>query len=152
MLHSRPLADFYPLVPGDIEMVASLPTTPQRPTREFPVHIHLLGTVDFEDCLSLQRRLAYDALSRADGRIVVLICEHPPLITIGRSGSRAHVRLTGAELAQRQLADPLYQPRRRGDPARAGAARDLSDRAARLARLDDRRIPAASCKRRWRSC
>jgi lipoyl(octanoyl) transferase len=71
--------------------------------REFPVHIHLLGTVDFEDCLSLQRRLAYDALSRADGRIVVLICEHWPIITIGRSGSRAAVRFTGAELGQRQL-------------------------------------------------
>lgn len=70
---------------------------------DFPVHIHLLGTVDFEDCLALQRRLAYDACSRADGRIVVLLCKHPPLITIGRSGSRAHVRFTGAELAARQL-------------------------------------------------
>jgi len=85
-------------------MAVSFPATPKRSTREFPVHIHLLGTVDFEDCLSLQRRLAYDALSRADGRIVVLICEHPPLVTIGRSGSRAHVRLTGGELAARQLA------------------------------------------------
>jgi lipoyl(octanoyl) transferase len=72
--------------------------------REFPVHIHLLGRVDYEDCLTLQRRLAYDALSRADGRVVVLVCEHPPQITIGRSGSREHVRLTGAELAARQLA------------------------------------------------
>lgn len=85
-------------------MPVSSPRTPQRPAREFPVHIHLLGTVDFEDCLSLQRRLAYDALSRGDGRIVVLICEHPPLVTIGRSGSRAHVRLTGTELTGRQLA------------------------------------------------
>jgi lipoyl(octanoyl) transferase len=71
--------------------------------REFPVHIHLLGTVDFEDCLALQRRLAYDALTRADGRIIVLICEHPSLITLGRAGSRGHVRFTGTELAQRQL-------------------------------------------------
>jgi lipoyl(octanoyl) transferase len=71
--------------------------------REAAVHIHLLGLVDYEDCLSLQRRLAYDALTRADGRIVVLICEHPPLITIGRGGSRGHVRLTGAELSERQL-------------------------------------------------
>jgi lipoyl(octanoyl) transferase len=71
--------------------------------RETPVNIHLLDVVDFEDCQSLQRRLAYDAITRADGRIVVLICQHPPLITIGRSGSRAHVRMTGAELTQRQL-------------------------------------------------
>jgi lipoyl(octanoyl) transferase len=73
------------------------------PAREAAVHFHLLGTVDFEDCLSLQRRLAYDAVSRADGRIVVLICEHPRLVTIGRGGSRAHVRLSGGELASRQL-------------------------------------------------
>jgi lipoyl(octanoyl) transferase len=84
-------------------MIARLQNAATELPREFPVHIHLLGTVDFEDCLSLQRRLAYDALSRADGRIVVLICKHPPLITIGRGGSRAHVRMTGAELAQRQL-------------------------------------------------
>jgi lipoyl(octanoyl) transferase len=85
--------------------MVSRPTKPtsQRP-REFAAHFHLLGCVDYEDCLSLQRRLAYDALTRADGRVVVLICEHPPLITIGRAGSRRHVRLTGAELAERQLA------------------------------------------------
>lgn len=75
-----------------------------QPAREFAAHFHLLGCVDFEDCLSLQRRLAYDALTRADGRIVVLIGEHAPLITIGRAGSRSQVRLTGAELTERQLA------------------------------------------------
>jgi lipoyl(octanoyl) transferase len=72
-------------------------------TREFAAHFHLLGMVNFEDCQTAQRRLAYDALTRGDGRISVLICEHPPLITIGRAGSRGHVRLTGAELAERQL-------------------------------------------------
>jgi lipoyl(octanoyl) transferase len=84
-------------------MVFRLPNRPTSLPRDFPVHIHLLGIVDFEDCLSLQRRLAYDALSRGDGRIVMLLCKHPPLITIGRGGSRADVRMTGAELAQRQL-------------------------------------------------
>lgn len=72
--------------------------------REFAAHVHLLGTVDYEDCLLLQRRLAYDAVTRADGRIAVLLCEHPPLVTIGRGGSRAHVRLAGEELTSRQLA------------------------------------------------
>lgn len=76
---------------------------PAPPPSEAPVHIHLLGQVDYEDCLSLQRRLAYDALTRADGRIIVLICEHSPLVTIGRGGSRGHVRLTGSELVERQL-------------------------------------------------
>jgi lipoyl(octanoyl) transferase len=76
---------------------------PPAPARECPVHIHLLGLVDYEDCLTLQRRLAYDATTRSDGRIVVLICEHRELITIGRAGSRTHVRLTGSELVQRGL-------------------------------------------------
>jgi lipoyl(octanoyl) transferase len=71
--------------------------------RDFAAHFHLLSCVDFEDCQSLQRRLAYDAVSRGDGRIAVLICEHAPLVTIGRSGSRADVRLTGLELTERQL-------------------------------------------------
>jgi lipoyl(octanoyl) transferase len=84
--------------------MAPAPAKPPHKQREFAAHFHLLGCVVFEDCLSLQRRLAYDALSRGDGRIAVLICEHLPQITIGRAGSRQHVRLTGTELAQRQLA------------------------------------------------
>jgi lipoyl(octanoyl) transferase len=72
-------------------------------SREFAAHFHLMGCVDFDDCQSLQRRLAYDAVTRGDGRIAVLICEHPPLVTIGRAGSRAHVHLSGVELAERQL-------------------------------------------------
>src|SRR5262245_45985153 len=71
---------------------------------DFAAHFYLMGCVDFDDCQSLQRRLAYDALTRGDGRITVLLCEHPPLVTIGRAGSRAHVRLSGMELAERQLA------------------------------------------------
>jgi lipoyl(octanoyl) transferase len=71
---------------------------------EFAAHFHLMGCVDFDDCQSLQRRLAYDAVTRGDGRIAVLICEHPLLVTIGRNGSRGHVRLTGTELNARQLA------------------------------------------------
>jgi lipoyl(octanoyl) transferase len=74
------------------------------PTKEFAAHFHLLSCVNFEDCQSAQRRLAYDALTRADGRIVVLLCEHPPLITIGRRGSRGDVELAEAELQSRGLA------------------------------------------------
>ena len=84
-------------------MVRLQPKTAAKP-REFAAHFYLLGTVDYEDCLSVQRRLAYDAVTRADGRIAVLVCEHPPLVTIGRGGSRAHVRLSGEDLTTRQLA------------------------------------------------
>lgn len=64
---------------------------------------HLLGVVDFEACLALQRRLVYETSGRSDGQITLLVCEHPPLITIGREGSRADIRLSTAELRSRRL-------------------------------------------------
>lgn len=67
------------------------------------VAFHLLGQVDFDACAALQSRLVYDAGEREDGRIVVLLCEHAPLITIGRTGSRAHVRMSPLQLRQAQL-------------------------------------------------
>ena len=69
----------------------------------FATHIHLLGQVDYEDCLTAQKRLAYDAATRGDGRLTMLLCEHPGLITVGRRGSRDQLQLTGAELAERAL-------------------------------------------------
>jgi lipoyl(octanoyl) transferase len=53
--------------------------------------------------LTAQKRLAYDAVTRGDGRMTVLMCEHPGLITVGRRGSRDQLQLTGAELAEREL-------------------------------------------------
>jgi lipoyl(octanoyl) transferase len=61
-----------------------------------------LGQVAWADCLALQRRLVYEAGEGPAGP-VLLICEHPPLVTIGRGGSRGHLRLTDAELADRGL-------------------------------------------------
>jgi lipoyl(octanoyl) transferase len=75
-------------------------SNPRYPTLGF----HLLGNVRFEHCWTLQRRLIYEASGSSDPHIVVLICEHPPLITVGRSGSRSHIRLTEAELRRRGLA------------------------------------------------
>lgn len=64
---------------------------------------HLLGQVDFDACQQLQQRVVYEAGARDDGRIVVILCEHPPLITIGRAGSRGHVRLSNEQLRLRRL-------------------------------------------------
>ncbi len=70
----------------------------------FPLHYHLLGTVPFELCWQLQQRLVYEISGRGDGSVVVLLCEHPRLISVGRLGSRGHVTLTNDQLRQRQLA------------------------------------------------
>jgi len=64
---------------------------------------HLLGSIDYDHAVRLQQRLVYEAGGRSDGQIVLLVCEHPKLITVGRSGSHADVRLSPAELASRQM-------------------------------------------------
>lgn len=52
---------------------------------------YLLDTLDFDAFLSLQRRLVYD-IGGDRTSSAVIICDHPPGVTIGREGSRAHIR------------------------------------------------------------
>ena len=54
-----------------------------------PLEVYLLGLVEFEDAQQLQRRLVYDLGEGGGGALV--LCEHPPTISVGRSGSRMHV-------------------------------------------------------------
>jgi len=49
----------------------------------------MLGLVDFAEVQQLQRRMVYDLGEQ--GGAVLLLCEHPPTISIGRAGSRAHI-------------------------------------------------------------
>lgn len=67
------------------------------------LEVHLLGLVDFESALFLQERLVYDISGRNDHQAGLLICEHPPLVTIGREGSRAQLELEPRELASRLI-------------------------------------------------
>lgn len=60
-------------------------------TSEPALQAYLLGMVDFEAALSLQRRLHYDVAGDRTQSALIL-CEHPPLVTVGRHGSRAHLR------------------------------------------------------------
>jgi lipoyl(octanoyl) transferase len=62
---------------------------------------YLLGPVEFEAALALQRLLVYQvAGDRADAAL--LLCEHPPLVTVGRQGSRAHLLCEPDELHARR--------------------------------------------------
>lgn len=70
---------------------------PARP----PLQTYLLGLVELEDVLALQRRLVYD-LGESRGAALIL-CEHPPTITVGRSGSRAHIAVDDDELKHRGI-------------------------------------------------
>jgi len=66
-----------------------------------PLEIYLLGLVDFDDVQELQRRLVYDLGDRENGGGALILCEHPPMISVGRSGSRAHILLDDDELRSR---------------------------------------------------
>ncbi len=63
----------------------------------------MLGLVDFESALFLQERMVYELGGQQDAQGALLICEHPPLITVGREGSREHLRCSDQELAARML-------------------------------------------------
>jgi lipoyl(octanoyl) transferase len=66
-----------------------------------PLDFYLVGNIDFSQALCLQRRLAYEVSDFHRPRLAVLFCEHRNLITIGRDGSRSHIRTTQEQL-QRQ--------------------------------------------------
>ena len=51
----------------------------------------LLGQIDFDRALALQQQLVSECHDRASGQITLLLCEHPPIITIGRGGSPGDV-------------------------------------------------------------
>lgn len=61
---------------------------------------YMLGLVEFDALLAFQRRLHYD-VSGDRSQAALILCEHPPLITVGRQGSRAHILLEPADLALR---------------------------------------------------
>ena len=60
------------------------------------LEVYLLGLVEYDDVIALQRRLVYELGERPGAALI--LCEHPPTITVGRSGSRAHIAVDDYEL------------------------------------------------------
>src|SRR5262245_11387297 len=81
-------------------MSADLPPCPSPTATDVALQAYLLGTVEFEAALALQRRLVYQ-VSGEPGSAAVVMCEHPPLITVGRQGSWSHIHLEPEELRAR---------------------------------------------------
>ena len=71
------------------------------PAEETTLQVYLLGEVDFEAGLRFQRRLQYE-ISGDRRHTALVLCEHPPLITVGRQGSRAHILCESQELRSRR--------------------------------------------------
>jgi lipoyl(octanoyl) transferase len=72
------------------------------PTAAEPaLQVYLLGAVNFEAALALQRRLVYEIAGNRSAA-ALLLCEHPPLITVGRQGSWSHILYDREELRLRR--------------------------------------------------
>lgn len=67
------------------------------------VEAHLLGRIEFSQCLELQERLVAEASARDDGQIRLLFCEHPQIITIGRGGSPAEIHYESSLIQRKQI-------------------------------------------------
>jgi len=57
--------------------------------------IYMLGCVDFDAMLLLQERALQELRNQQSEQAVLFVCEHPPLVTVGREGSRK--QLTNSE-------------------------------------------------------
>lgn len=67
------------------------------------LEVHLMGVVEHDSALLLQKRLAYEIGGRSDRQGGLLICEHPPIVTVGREGSTADILAEPQELTSRML-------------------------------------------------
>ncbi|MFQ5734900.1 MAG: lipoyl(octanoyl) transferase LipB [Planctomycetaceae bacterium] len=67
------------------------------------LEVYLLGVVDFDAAVLLQKHVHSEIADRDDAQGTLLLCEHPPIVTVGRAGSRADVLTDESELTSRRL-------------------------------------------------
>jgi len=78
------------------------------------LHVLDLGLVEFTRALTLQRRAAVMRIAGELPEDLLILCEHPPVVTLGRSAKSAgHVRLSVEALTERGAA--LHEIERGGD-------------------------------------
>jgi lipoyl(octanoyl) transferase len=74
------------------------PTTLWEEHRNRSLDVYLLPTTDWSDVVSLQRWLVYEMAGEPRSRAALVLCEHFPVITIGRQGSRSHLHADDSDL------------------------------------------------------
>jgi lipoyl(octanoyl) transferase len=75
--------------------------------------VHDLGLRRYAEALSFQREVAAKRISKEIPQDVLLLVEHPPVVTLGRSSKEAHLLATPEILAQRGV--ELFEVERGGD-------------------------------------
>jgi lipoyl(octanoyl) transferase len=79
------------------------PPSPDTESQSPALEAFLLGQVDFDRALSLQQRLVTECRDRDDGQIILLLCEHPTIITVGRGGSPGDIAMQSNLVRNRQV-------------------------------------------------
>lgn len=69
----------------------------QKPIHSGSLEVHLLGTVDYSAFLGMQEYLTFEMSGRSDLNGKLFLCEHPPLITVGREGNSNDIRIDELE-------------------------------------------------------
>lgn len=72
-----------------------------------------LGTMPYGDALALQRAVARARIAGEIGEDLLLLVEHPPVVTLGRSSKERHLLASPALLAARGV--ELFEVERGGD-------------------------------------
>src|SRR5262245_29916964 len=75
--------------------------------------IERLGLMPYAEALELQRKLARARISRQISEDVLLLVEHPPVVTLGRSAKDAHLLVSAEALGARGV--ELFEVERGGD-------------------------------------
>lgn len=67
------------------------------------LEVYFLGKIDYARGAQWQQRLVAEANYRDDGRMTLLLCEHPPIITVGREGRPWEIASWTRPIRGRQL-------------------------------------------------
>lgn len=63
----------------------------------------MLPLTPWDEGLALQQRLVYEVSGEPRQRAALILCEHSPIITVGRQGSRRQIHAEPEELTSRRL-------------------------------------------------
>ena len=77
------------------------------------LHLLRLGRIGYQDALDIQLRIVERMKATEPDDAVLLLLEHEPVVTIGRSGSVEHLLVSPEELARRGV--ELHESSRGGD-------------------------------------
>ncbi len=92
-------------------------SSPASKTVALPPHagtleVHLLGLVDYASLLGLQEYLTYEISGQSGPSGILLLCEHPPLISVGREGKSSDILIDEDQRKRAEM--PLHWVSRGG--------------------------------------